>query len=128
MEFDIKEYKVQNKRICDCGHEFNINDVNGIQKINEHGYYGNVVKHASITKCPICKKETVLLLKQKGQTWGIIDIAVKEKTNRTEDKTITTKNENKEKTETSQEFVCPVCEKICKSKIGLNAHMRTHNN
>lgn len=128
MEFNIKEYKVQNKKTCDCGHEFTLNDVDGIRKIHEHGYYGNIVKDVSITKCPQCDKETILLLRQKGQTWEIIDTAIKENTNTPKIVTDETRNENEGNNETRQEFICPVCEKVCKNKIGLNAHMRTHNN
>lgn len=30
------------------------------------------------------------------------------------------------KTKKTEEFVCPVCGKVCKSKLGLTAHMRIH--
>ena len=30
------------------------------------------------------------------------------------------------KSEPKNEFVCPVCGKVCKSKLGLIAHMRIH--
>ena len=36
---------------------------------------------------------------------------------------------NKQKKEKPEEgFVCTVCGKVCKNKIGLTAHSRTHNN
>lgn len=124
MEFNIKEYKVQNKKICNCGYAFTLADIEGLLRINEPGFYGNVVKHASRTKCPICKKETILLLKQKGQTWEIIDTAIKENINKPEG--IISKD--KEEKQISNNFVCPTCGKVCKNKIGLTAHMRTHNN
>ena len=127
MEFNIKEYKVQNKKKCNCGHEFSLKDINGLLRINVPGYYGNVVKHASKTICPNCRKETVLLLKQKGQTWEIIDIAVKENISKPQGIKNETKSKNEQEKITTNEFICPTCKKVCKSKIGLNAHMRTHN-
>lgn len=34
--------------------------------------------------------------------------------------------EAKEKAEAKEAFVCPVCGKVCASKIGLASHVKTH--
>lgn len=41
-------------------------------------------------------------------------------------RTIEDKPKPKLKPESKNEFVCPICGKVCKSKLGLAAHMRTH--
>lgn len=118
---DIKEIKVLNSKNCTCGHEFSLADVKGIERLQDaHGFYGNLVKNYSIAICPKCKKQTILLLKQTGQTWKIMNTAQVPVTQKT-------RTENKEENIKPQEFICPVCKKICKNKIGLNAHMKTHN-
>lgn len=123
MELNFKNYNIQDTVICECGYEFNLKNITKLEKINSHGFYSNIVKHYSKTMCPNCKKETILLLKQKGQTWEILSIA-NPKLN-TENQV---KIENKEKNINNQEFfICPECKKVCKSQFGLNAHMKTHN-
>jgi len=57
----------------------------------------------------------ILFLKQKGQTWEIINIAIDE----LKIDTATEKCQDKE-------FICPECGMSCKSKLGLNSHIRTH--
>jgi hypothetical protein len=37
-----------------------------------------------------------------------------------------TETANKEGNNQSQEFICPECKKVCKNKVGLTAHMKTH--
>lgn len=75
---DVKELKILNRTDCQCGtHEFTLKDVKSVEQLTDaHGFYGNLVKHYSKVICPICKKETILLLKQKGQTWEIMNTAV----------------------------------------------------
>ncbi len=126
MAFKIEDYKIRNTTQCECGHEFSMKDFTELKRINKLGFYANQVKHYSPAKCPSCGKEIVLLLKQIGQTYSVIDTALlKENIMET-----ITEPENKieEEKETNQEFICPECKKVCKNQLGLNAHMRTHQN
>lgn len=118
---NIKDYEIQGSKFCECGHEFTMNDFTELKRINEQGFYANQVKHYSSTTCPKCHKETILLLKQVGQTYNIIDIAT--------EKNIETKPiiKNSEEKRTTNEFICPECKKACKNKLGLTAHLKTHN-
>ena len=122
MELNFKNYNIQDTIDCECGYKFNLKDITKLEKINNHGFFSNIVKHYSQTVCPNCKKETILLLKQKGQTWEIISIANKK--SNTENQT---KIQNKDENINNQEFICPECKKVCKSQLGLNAHLKTHN-
>ena len=127
MKITTQDYNVQDTTKCTCGHKFNIHDIDGLVPIDNHGFYSNIVKYGSHIHCPKCYKETVLLLKQKGQTWNILGIAVKKEQNQEIPKKQPTTIENKTVSNTSNEIICPICQKVCKSKIGLNAHMKTHN-
>lgn len=118
---DIKNYNIKGTPKCDCGHNFTIQDYIELKSLNVPGFYGNNIKHYSPAKCPNCNKEVLLLLKQAGQTYKIIDIATKKEIVKVP--TI----ENEAQKETIQEFICPVCKKVCKSQIGLNSHIKTHN-
>ena len=131
---DIRNYDVKDTTICECGHKFDIHEINGLLTIDNHGFFSNVVRTCSHIYCPKCKKETILLLKQRGQTWEILGIATPKtaevvKTVKTvkEQPKQQAKMENKAEKNISNELVCPICNKVCKSKIGLNAHMKTHN-
>ena len=131
LRLEGKEYDVKNKTICDCGYEFTLKDIIELENINQPGFYGNVVNHYSHAKCKNCGKEVLLFLKQAGQTWKIIDTAEEHK----KATTISTQTIEKEPSKvidednnSSNEFICEVCGKTCKSKIGLNSHMKTHQN
>lgn len=131
MEFKIKDYEIKNTTQCECGHEFTMKDFTELKRINEQGFYGNQIKHYSPVKCPHCQKETILLLKQVGQTYAIVDIAVpKEVKDNSETENVITESGSKieEEKEIIKEFICPNCQKVCKNQLGLNAHMRTHQN
>lgn len=128
---DVKDLQILNKTKCNCGHQFTLKDFIKLEKLQDtQGFYANLVKHYSKAICPNCKKEVILLLKQVGQTWEIMNTAV------TSEMNITEKNTSKEKTISSldrekiqnKEFICPVCKKVCKSQIGLNSHIKTHQN
>lgn len=135
---NITEYNVKDTTKCECGYQFDIHDINGLQIISNHGFYSNIVRTCSQIHCPKCKRETVLLLKQKGQTWEILGIATPKveekpiqaikpaKKQETPKKQATT-IENKTVSNSGNEFICLTCKKVCKSRIGLNAHMKTHN-
>lgn len=131
---DVKELKILNRKDCrQCGHEFTLTDVKGLEKLADaHGFYGNLVKNCSIVECPECNNKTILLLKQTGQTWEIMNTAVTENQNEkvieTENIIEDTESQNKEESNQDKEFICPVCKKVCKNQLGLNAHMRTHQN
>ena len=138
VRLEGKEYDIKGRTNCQCGHKFTLKDMKELQRINQPGFYGNIVKHYSRTKCPACKKETILFLKQAGQTWEILDIAtenIKEGKNNMSIKSNKTENAVKEhvskieqKNTNSNEIICPVCGKACKSQIGYNSHMKTHQN
>ena len=128
LRLEGKEYDVKNQTTCDCGYEFTLKDMQELEKINQPGFYGNVVNHYSHAKCKNCDKEVLLFLKQAGQTWKIIDTAE-------EHKTVSTQTIEKEPSKvidennnSSNEFICEVCGKVCKNQLGLNSHMKTHQN
>lgn len=141
---DVKELEMLNRKDCTCGnHQFSLSDINGISFLQDaHGFYGNLVKNYSRVICPVCQNETILLLKQVGQTWDIMNTArvrkqedANTKENASYEKedaqmqlTEQTENENKEEKNQSEELICPECKKVCKNKSGLAAHMRTHQN
>lgn len=113
MEIEKKEYNIKGTTKCECGHNFNMLDFTELKRLNIQGFYGNQLKHYSPCKCPSCHKETLLLLKQVGQTYAVIDIA-----------TLIKKQE--EEIENQQDFICTKCKKVCKNQLGLKAHMRAH--
>lgn len=114
---NLQDYTIKNTTKCDCGHEFTLQDIDGLKRIDDDKFYGGAVKHLSDIKCPECKKETLLFLKQKGQTWKIIGIAQK-------DTTIANNSENI----SNKEFICDKCGKAFKSKSGLSSHLKNHEN
>ena len=145
---DVKEIRMLNQKGCRCGyHEFTLEDVRSVEQLADaHGFYGNLVKHYAKAICPECTKETILLLKQVGQTWEIMNTAVtkdviiieapKKEVQQMTSQVTSIKNtvtkqpeiKNEEEKELNQEFICPECKKVCKNKSGLAAHMRTHQN
>lgn len=147
----LENMKIKNTTVCDCGREFVITDIEKLERIDDKNFYSGVVKHYSKATCPNCGKEVILLLKQVGQTYKVINIAEyehltadfsnetiennEETLHKTEQNiahnetaSITTNIENNEVNTESNELICPVCKKECKSKPGLTAHMRTHEN
>lgn len=125
-------YELRNGNKCNCGYEFKINDITKLQRVPE-SLYGGIVKHISETKCPMCGKETLLLLKQQGQTYVIKGIAQKETVEEVKN---TSENEERILEEpkmvsdpvnnTDNELICPVCQKSFKNKSGLTNHMKVH--
>ena len=130
---ELQEYKVKNTTKCDCGHEFTIQDMQKLQRLSEP-IYGGIIKHVDEIKCPTCGKETLLLIKQQGQTYIVKDIAQKSKENikktsmNNSDNNIDTTIQNEHTSNANNEIICPICQKMLKSKSGLTAHMRTHGN
>ena len=130
----LENMKIKNTTVCDCGREFVITDIEKLERIDDKNFYSGVVKHYSKAICPNCGKEVILLLKQVGQTYKVINVAESEETlHKTEQNiaqnetaSIITNKENKEANTESNELICPVCKKECKNKSGLIAHMRTH--
>lgn len=128
----LDNIKIKNTTKCDCGREFIINDIQKLERINDKTFYSGVVKHYSKATCPNCGKEIVLLLKQVGQTYKVINIAEKIENIsnnvgiETEHIEIETTIKNDKEKIQSDELICPVCKKECKSKSGMLAHMRTH--
>lgn len=124
MILENKEYEIVGSTKCSCGHEFEAREIKELKRVNQDGFYGNVVKHYGHATCPNCNKDVILLLKQKGQTYKVIDTAVEK-----EQKIVTPPVVNIEtKTTNSNEITCPICGKVCKSQIGYNSHMKTHEN
>lgn len=130
---ELQEYKIKNTTKCDCGHEFTIQDMQKLQRLSEP-IYGGIIKHVDEIKCPTCGKETLLLIKQQGQTYIVKDIAQKSKENiektsmNNSDNNIDTTIQNEHTSNANNEIICPICQKMLKSKSGLTAHMRTHGN
>lgn len=131
LRLEGKEYDVKNQTICDCDYEFTLKDIQELEKINQPGFYGNVVNHYSHAKCRNCGKEVLLFLKQAGQTWKIIDTAEEHKkvaTAITQTVEKDPSNVIETKNNSNNKFICEVCGKVCKNQLGLNSHMKTHQN
>lgn len=124
---NIKDYEVKGTKHCECGYEFTIKDFTELKRINEHAFYSNQVKHYSPAQCPKCQKETLLLLKQVGQTYAVVDIATKKNEKDNANIIIEPTIKNEEEKEIIKEFICPECQKVCKNQLGLNVHLRTHD-
>lgn len=136
---NLQDYKIKNSTKCDCGYEFTIKDMTELKRINDNKFYGGNIKHVSETHCPLCLRSTLLLLKQVGQTYKVIDIAQKDRAT-IEAKTITV-NENanvitdnsieqtqissNESNTESNECICPNCKRVFKTKQGLAVHAKT---
>lgn len=135
---DLEKLKLRKDNICDCGRRYVINDIHGLQDINDSHYFGGVVKYYSHAKCPQCGKDVILLLRQIGQTYEVVGVAEEKeniltiKTENIED-IIENKEEEEDKTEVITEneeenkYVCDVCGKSFKSKSGLTSHAKTHS-
>ena len=147
---DLQDYKIKNSTTCDCGYEFTIRDMTELKRINDNKFYGGNIKHVSETMCPLCLRKTLLLLKQVGQTYKVVDIAQKDRPT-IEAKTIaidenasaitehsiygqgakiintqeqTQINSNEFNTD-SNEFICQNCKRVFKTKQGLAVHSKT---
>ena len=121
----LDEYKVKNSKKCDCGYEFMINDISKLEKLLNSNIYSGNVKHVSKVFCPNCKKETILLLKQDGQTYKLIDIAQK-KENKNSTPSEQSENNIKSDNVNNNEIICPECKKTFKNNSGLKLHMKVH--
>lgn len=129
---DLQEYKIKNSTICDCGYEFTIHNLTELKRINDTKFYGGNIKHVSETRCPLCLRKTLLLLKQVGQTYKVIDIAQKDRPI-IESKTLTIDENGTEQTQinfnepntTNNELICQNCKKVFKTKQGLAVHSKT---
>lgn len=130
----LENMKIKNTTICECGREFVITDIQKLERIDNKNFYSGVVKHYSKAICPKCGKEVILLLKQVGQTYKVLNIAenietlIEKDNEKIENPYIETTIDNNETNIESNELICPVCKKECKNKSGLTAHMRTHEN
>lgn len=113
---DLGNYKVKGTTKCECGHEFTIKDMKKLQRINDNKFYGGAVRHIDEIKCPECTRDTLLLIKQVGQTYIVKDIAQKDAQT---DKFVAENSDN--------EIICSVCQRAFKNKAGLSVHMKTHN-
>ena len=136
---DLQDYKVENSTKCDCGYEFTIKDMTELKRINDSKFYGGNIKHVSETHCPLCLRKTLLLLKQVGQTYKVVDIAqkdrpvIKAKTITIDENAKEIKNNDVEQTQinsnetntSTNEFICQNCKRVFKSKQGLAIHAKT---
>lgn len=129
---DLQEYKIKNSTKCDCGYEFTIHNLTELKRINDTKFYGGNIKHVSETRCPLCLRKTLLLLKQVGQTYKVIDIAQKDRPI-IESKTLTIDENSTEQTQidfnefntTNNELICPNCKRVFKTKQGLAVHSKS---
>lgn len=136
---DLQDYKLKNRTTCDCGYEFTIHNLTELKRINDSKFYGGNIKHVSETHCPLCLRKTLLLLKQVGQTYKVVDIAqkdrpvIKAKTITIDENAKEIKNNDVEQTQinsnetntSTNEFICQNCKRVFKSKQGLAIHAKT---
>lgn len=136
---DLQDYKIKNTTKCDCGYEFTIHNLTELKRINDSKFYGGNIKHVSETHCPLCLRKTLLLLKQVGQTYKVVDIAqkdrpvIKAKTITIDENAKEIKNNDVEQTQinsnetntSTNEFICQNCKRVFKSKQGLAIHAKT---
>ena len=122
---DLQDYKIRNKTTCDCGYQFTVHDITELKRIAEDKFYGGVIKHVSETKCPKCLKETLLFLKQAGQTYEVKDIAQKDIINSIKGTTEKARISPNQINTTSNELICPNCKRTFKNKSGLANHMKS---
>ena len=143
---DLQDYKIKISTKCDCGYEFTIHNLTELKRINDSKFYGGNIKHLSETRCPLCLKKTLLLLKQVGQTYKVIDIAQKDRPT-VEAKTVVFNEDGIEQVQDtittgstvlgqtqisfnedntkSNECICPNCKRSFKTKQGLAVHSKT---
>lgn len=133
----FENLKIRNTTKCDCGRQFVITDIEKLQRIEDKHFYSGVVKDYSKAHCPNCGKEVILLLKQAGQTYEVINVAEEDKNvmsdnenniNNVKNVQINTTMEDKPKNISNDEIICPECKKTFKSKSGLANHMKVHQN
>lgn len=129
---DLQDYKIKNSTTCNCGYEFTIRDLTELKRVNDNKFYGGNIKHVSETHCPLCLRKTLLLLKQVGQTYKVVDIAQKDRPI-IEAKTITIDADGVEQAQInsnesnvdSNELICQNCKRVFKTKQGLAVHSKT---
>lgn len=136
----FQNIKVKGTTVCDCGRQFVITDIQKLEDIDDKHFYGGLVKYYSKAKCPKCGKEVILLLRQAGQTYEVVNIAeeIQEENKEVKEDNIETEKEaeeNNKNTENEESlkaktnsFVCGICHREFKSKSGLTSHLKTHNN
>ena len=143
---DLQDYKIKNSTKCDCGYEFTIHDLTDLKRVSDSKFYGGNIKHVSETHCPECLRKTLLLLKQVGQTYKVIDIAQKDRpiieaktiqidengVGQTQESEATNANVSEqiqiasnETNTANNEIICPNCKKVFKTKQGLAIHAKT---
>lgn len=117
---------VRNSNLCDCGHNFDIHEINGLKRINDSKFYGGNVDYYSDINCSKCNRKTRLYLQQKGQTYEIIDTEYIEEDIETVKSKNTNEKDNTDQNIEEQDYICPVCQKACKNKSGLALHLKSH--
>lgn len=112
---NIRELKLRNKKVCDCGHEFSNDDIQPpIIKNEDHRFYGGRVEYYTKVKCKECGKEVYLFLEAYDNKYRVIDTAEGEQEVMEADTTV----------EMQEEYKCEKCDRVFKNKQGLSAHSR----
>lgn len=109
---NIRELKLRNKKICDCGHEFSNADIQPpIIKNTDYRFYGGRVEYYTKVKCKECGKEVYLFLESYDNKYRVIDTAeeIKEET---------------AEVKVQDNYKCDKCGRDFKNKQGLSAHSR----
>ena len=122
---DLQDYKIKNSTKCDCGYEFTLHDLTELKRINDNRFYGGNIRHISETKCPNCNTNTILFLKQAGQTYVIKDIAQKDSSSINSNTVEQTQIDSNESNTNSNELTCQSCKRVFKTKQGLAVHAKT---
>ena len=122
---DLQDYKIKNSTKCDCGYEFTLHDLTELKRINDNRFYGGNIKHISKTKCPNCNTNTILFLKQAGQTYVLRDIAQRDRQAINSDTVEQTQISSNESNTNSNELTCQSCKRVFKTKQGLAVHAKT---
>ena len=132
---NLRELLLKGRTTCDCGHTFIANDIKGLMQNKDYQFYGGRVAYYSETICPDCKKECVILLEPYNSTYRVIDIGIdpnkkeiiveEQKTEQVNTEVNSFEQVEEKEEKKSNEFICPNCKKVLKSKSGLTNHKKS---
>ena len=122
---NLRELKLLNSKTC-CGYEFTANDITKIEINKDYKFYGGRVQYYTVTQCPKCHKEVVLMLEAYDNSYRVIDIGLTGRKEEVEEaKEIVVQHTAIEEKPVEEKFICPNCNKEFKTKAGLGKHIKS---